>query len=384
MGEVNQLTKGWSPPTIVPPDQLEAFMNSMDQVLVHDEVMIVMEELFDIENPHLKDSKTAQDIEVFFKEKTEDDPKAYGNWFYFPWSGRLVHFPPQDDLHTLKTARNKNLITPDEQNALYQGTILIAGMSVGSSVVEALISQGIGGKLVLVDMDQLETTNLNRIKAPYHCIGLHKVDVIAQTISETDPYLEQVHYKDGLHEDNIENVFDEEPDVLIDEMDNVKMKVLLRHKAKDTGLPVIMAADDGDNILLDIERFDEDPSLDLLHGYIPKEVEDRILGDSNMPRSELGMLIGKYFVGLENTPLRMFQSLVEVGKTLPSWPQLGGASFLAGTTLAYCSKKILLNQPMRSGRFVIGPDKQLDPVIETEQYKQETEAWIEYFNNHKT
>lgn len=381
MGEKEKLEKNWSPPKVISPDKLEAFMSSVDQALIHDEMTMVMEELFDIEYPHLKDTKDSSDVEAFSKEKTEGDLELYGNWFYFPWSGRLVHFPPKEDLRALRTSRNRNLINSKEQSLLYKGTILVAGMSVGSNAIEALVSQGIGGRYILVDMDYLEPSNLNRIRTPYHHIGLHKIDSIAQKISEIDPYLEQIHYKKGLHEENLENVLNENPDICIDEIDNLKMKILLRYKAREKSLPVIMAADDGDNVLLDIERFDKEDNLPLLHGYIPKETENKILTNDNIPRSETGAIIGKYFVGLENTPLRMFQSLTEVGKTLPSWPQIGGAATLAGVTLAYCAKKILLKQPLNNGRFVIGPDEQLDPSINTAEYKNELASFIEHFNN---
>lgn len=380
MGQIAKLNKDWVAPETIETDRLDEFINTIDQHLIHDEIYTAVEELFDIENPQLKDSKQPEDVKAFFESKAGKNPRNYGNWFYFPWSGRLVHFPPQEDLRALRTSRNRNLVTAEEQKKLYKSTILIAGMSVGSNVAEALVSQGTGGKLILIDMDRLEPSNFNRIRAPYHHVGLHKIDAIAQKISEIDPYLEQIHYKNGLNEENIDEVLGNDPDILIDEMDNVKMKILLRHKAKDLGLPVIMAADNGDNILLDIERYDKNQNLPLLHGNIPADVEERILNDDSIPRAELGILIGKYFVGFENTTLRMFQSLTEVGKTLPSWPQLGGAAALAGTTLAYCSKRIILDQEINSGRFVVGPDEQLNPEIKSTKYRNELKKIIDHLN----
>ncbi len=80
------------------------------------------------------------------------------------------------------------------------------------------------------------------------------------------------------------------------------------------------------------------------------------------------MAIGKYFVGTENIPLRMFESLMEVGKSLPSWPQLGGAATLSGVLVAYAVKKILLDHPLNAGHHLFSLDELLDPVIHTEEH----------------
>ena len=90
-----------------------------------------------------------------------------------------------------------------------------------------------------------------------------------------------------------------------------------------------------------------------------------------MSRQQAGMIIGKYFVGYDHVPMRMMQSLQRIGVTLPSWPQLGGAASIAGVLVAYAAKKILLDQPIRSGRFLVGPDAVLNPLLDDEQYLAE-------------
>jgi tRNA A37 threonylcarbamoyladenosine dehydratase len=87
----------------------------------------------------------------------------------------------------VRTSRNRNLINEEEQSRLYNASVLIAGMSVGSNVVEALVSQGIGGKFILADMDIVEPSNLNRIRSPLHHVGLHKVDAISRKVWESIP-----------------------------------------------------------------------------------------------------------------------------------------------------------------------------------------------------
>ncbi len=134
---------------------------------VFDELDLAFSELFDIAFPAKKDNKIASEVAAFKQEMTGGQPDNYGYWVFYPWSGSLVRFPAKEDLRLLKTARNRNLVTHEEQQKLFDATVLIAGMSVGSNIVEALISQGIGGKFILIDMDVIEPTNLNRIRAKY-------------------------------------------------------------------------------------------------------------------------------------------------------------------------------------------------------------------------
>ncbi len=372
----------WQQPQILSlsqPDQEAVVKKLLDEGnvwSVFDEIKVAIEELYDIKYPEQKDAKSQSQLDEFIAGFGNLD--EYGDWVYYPWSGSLVHFPPKADLRALRTSRNRNLITAEEQQRTYEGIILIVGMSVGSNVAEALISQGIGGTLILADMDVLDPSNLNRIRASYQEVGVHKVDVIAKKISEIDPYINQIHYLDGLDADSLDEIiYKYKPNIIVDEMDDVRMKLKLRYRAREAKIPVIMAADDGDNILLDIERYDLHGDLPILHGKVPPQVIDRIMGQDSIPRPELGMLIGKYFVGLENTPLRMFESLAQVGKSLPSWPQLGGAATLAGVTLAYCARRILLGHTLAEGRFVVGPDQQLNPEIQSKEYKDKLATIIE-------
>ncbi len=327
-------------------------------------------ELFDIAYPAKKDNKTSEEVSLYAATLTNDDSAAYGSWVYYPWNGNVVHFPEKQALRDLRTSRNRNLITAAEQAGLYKATILVVGLSVGSSAVEMLLSQGIGGRFVLVDMDIIEPSNLNRIKVPYTEVGISKVDAMAKKISETDPYIEQIHYQAGLNEENLEEILVRyKPSVIVDEMDSLAMKLKLRDAAKQHRVPVIMATDDGDNALLDIERYDTDSEQRAFEGRIPDAIIQKILA-GELSRPEMGMLIGKYFVGAEHIPLRMFESLMEVGRTLPSWPQLAGAATLSGVALAYASKKIILDLPLTAGRHLFDLDSQLDPQLQSAEYKE--------------
>lgn len=321
-----------------------------------DNIDLAFGELFDIEYPSKKDTKLQSEIDEFVGNKIGVSKLEYGNWVFFPWSGYLIHFPEQDDLRKLRTSRNRNLINSEEQTKLYNAKILILGLSIGSNVVEALVSQGIGGVLGIVDLDVLEPTNLNRVRSSYCEIGQHKVDVVAKKISEIDPFIKQFHFKEGISESNYQNMISEiKPDVIIDEMDDLRMKILIREYSMVHKIPIVMATDDGDDVLLDIERFDTDGVNKIFHGILPIDIINKVKNNEIKNRNELGRIIGEYFVGFDNVPVRMMESLQEVGLTLPSWPQLGGAAAMAGIAVAYAVKEIILSNETKSKRLLCGP-----------------------------
>ncbi|HEY1064409.1 MAG TPA: ThiF family adenylyltransferase [Candidatus Saccharimonadales bacterium] len=360
--------------------RLEALFESGTVRSVLDEIDLAIAELFDIHNPSLKDTKTDEQVASFAHSLTGGATDTYGNWVYFPWSGDLVHFPPEADYRLLRTARNRNLITQDEQQELAKGSVLIVGLSVGSNAVEMLLSESIGGTYILVDMDIIEPTNLNRIKLAYQQVGVHKVDAVAKRVSEIDPYVRQVHYREGLNEENLAEIFaTHQPDLIIDEMDDLSMKIKLRQAAANHKKAVLMATDDGENAILDIERYDENDGQQMFEGRLSDEILDKVL-NGELSRPEIGMIIGKHFVGADLVPLRMFESLREVGKTLPSWPQLAGAATLSGVSLAYAAKKILLQQPLKPGRHMFDLDAELDPMLEDEAHQQQLAQYRQMFS----
>jgi hypothetical protein len=335
-----------------------------------DRMDLAADELYDIEYPHEKD--TPHEQKGAHKEFVARYDWPHGIFAYFPWDGTLIRLPRKSELRALRTSRNRNLITAEEQKKLYGATIFVAGLSVGSNIVEALVSQGIGGKFIVADMDIIEPSNLNRIRAPYRDIGTHKADAIAMRMNEIDPYLEFELYRDGVDQQSLLEILDKhKPDIIIDEMDQLQLKIKMRREAQKRGVAVLSAADDGDSALLDVERYDLEPDYTPYHGLIPADVLNYLETATGIPRQTLGVLIGKYFVGSKNIPLRMFKSLAEVSKTLPSWPQLGGAATQAGIAIAYAARRIILGERLDAGRFIIGPDQVLDGDVQDPGHQAE-------------
>lgn len=354
---------------------------------VVDEIDDQMVELFQIRHPKsiftkVMGSQLSDFKNLFYKEK---DKQFFGSWVYYPWNNHIVHFLPED-LHTeVRTSRNRNLITKDEQENFYSASIAIAGLSVGNSSVATLLYTGGPKNMRLADHDRLAASNINRIRTSFTKVGKKKTDIVAQEIYEVNPYANLKLFRNGLNKNNLENfLLKSRPvDVLVEEMDNLYLKIQIRILARKNKIPVIMATDNGDNIVLDIERFDLEPNRPLLHGDVSEKELLQIAPDT--PKIEAARIIARW-VRPANVAPRMQSSLLEIGKTLHTWPQLGTAAFLAGCALAYSTRKIILGEQIKSGKFNISLDHILNPDYKSQNFlhkKHElTMKFIEALNIH--
>ena len=188
----------------------------------------------------------------------------FGRWVYYPWSGRLVHLLPPAEFRELRLDRNRHKVTRGEQATLDRLTVGIVGLSVGNAVANTLALEGTCGHLRLADFDHLSLSNLNRIRAGVEAIGLPKTVLAARQILELDPYVSLSLCHAGFAAEAIVDFLTGPPavDVVIDECDDLRLKVLLRETARSRGLPVLMAT--SDRGMMDVERFDLEPDAPAL------------------------------------------------------------------------------------------------------------------------
>jgi molybdopterin/thiamine biosynthesis adenylyltransferase len=272
----------------------------------------------------------------------------YGLWHDFSWKGTLEQFPLKKDLQDLRTFRNQTLITPDEQAKLLSKTAAVFGLSVGSHVANQLVRGGICGRLVIGDFDTVSPSNLNRMDATVDQIGWKKVDVVATRTSELDPYIEQVHFRDGVTPANLERLAEMKPDILFDEIDNIAMKAMLRAFAKEQGIPLVMATDLGDKSIIDVERHDLG-DVKPFNGLLKQAEYDALLAgkpSSNPQKTVIKM------VGARNLTMRLVDSVSRVGDTLGGIPQLGTTAAIGGALGAVTAREILVGRRLDSGRSI--------------------------------
>jgi len=241
-------------------------------------------------------------------------------------------------------------------------------MSVGSNVALSLAISGGSQKIKLADGAVISASNLNRILTGIYDVGNSKSLVIARKLYEMNPYMEIERYDQNITGETIDAFFENPWPIyaVVDEIDDLKTKILLRVEAKRRGLPVIMATDLGDDVMLDVERFDLDPTLPLFHGLVPGVEE--LLTKEVSKREWL-----KYattIVGPHNASLRMQQSLLKVGTKLVTQPQLGPTAMMSGVVAAYAIRQIAMGEKLKSGRTLVSLDKHLRPDLVTLKHRR--------------
>ena len=347
-------------------DELSALLASKEVRHVVDDFEEQLRELFQINNPTLVYDPSFETRFTVWRDETIEHAggrERLGRWVFYPWNNTLVHVLAYEEFERVRTARNRNLITEEEQKAFYDAVVGIGGLSVGNSVALALVLQGGARRIRLADFDRLALSNLNRIRADVLSLGLPKVEVTARQIYALDPYAEVELFPEGLTEENIDRFFDG-LDIVVDELDTLPIKLRIREEAKKRNIPVVMGADNGDNAIIDIERHDQGETS-FFHGALG---EVNVSELSGLDKFGIGRTITK-MLGAENITPRMQESLLSMGKTIVSWPQLGGAALLNGIAAAYSVRKIVTRQDLEKERALVSLDDMLDPSWRTETAK---------------
>ncbi|GAA4880085.1 Rv1355c family protein [Actinomycetospora straminea] len=276
-------------------------------------------------------------------------------WAFYPWRRTVVAVLGEEDFRRLRLDRNRNKITAAEQDRLRRLRIGVVGLSVGHTIAHTLALEGLCGELRLADFDAVEVSNLNRLPATLLDLGLNKAVVAARRIAELDPYLTTVVEPDGVTDDGLAAFLDG-LDVLVEECDSLDVKVRLREEARRRRIPVLMET--SDRGLLDVERFDLEPDRPLLHGLLG-DVDSaglRALSAEDKVPHVLRIL------GAADLSARTAASMVEVGRTLTTWPQLGGDVTLGGATVAAAVRRLGTGRALASGRVRVDLDERLDAL----------------------
>lgn len=273
-------------------------------------------------------------------------------WAWFPWKNTLVRLVDDKRFQVIRTSRNKQLITEDEQRKFENLRVAIAGLSVGNSIANTIRMQGGAKKITLADYDVLSTSNMNRIRASIVDLGLSKIEIVRRQILEMDPFSVLKIFPEGIKRETIEN-FLSDVDLVFDEVDNLQIKILLRLEARKKGIPLIMLTDNDDGALIDYYPYHIHKETPLFYNVSDSEVMTFL--EKVATKAEM-VKISSSIVGRENISERMLHSLQEIGKTLYTWPQLGTAAQMCGVIGCYMARLISLGKNEINGRTLFRPD----------------------------
>ncbi|MHB1163557.1 MAG: ThiF family adenylyltransferase [Minisyncoccota bacterium] len=283
----------------------------------------------------------------------------------YPWRRTLVRIVGPDAYFELRTNRNRDLLTTEEQQRFAAARIGFAGLNVGNPGAVCIALEGGSHAMKLTDLDTLSLTNLNRFRAGLPDLGVNKATLTAQQILEVDPYYELELHDKGLSPDTVES-FIREPkiDLLVEEMDALPLKIMVREVARRERIPVIMVTGNAEGVLLDVERYDLEHDLPILNGLMESRVLEAITNPSGPLAPQEKVALARDFMGTKYLDPRLVDSFSKFGNELVGIPQLAESSFLRGAALCYAAKAIVLGRPLSSGRYAFSFSNQLQGVIE--------------------
>ncbi len=309
------------------------------QTEISDQFASQQKELFKIQNPQSR--LTPAELDTRYNNwKQGKDVDREGMWIYYPWSKKLIHILEKEQFIILRTSRNQHKISKEEQEKLRAKKIGIIGLSVGSAVALSIATERTCGKLKLADYDIIELSNLNRIKTGIQNIGLNKCIVTAREIAEIDPFIEIECFTSGITEGNIHDFMTGggKLDILVDECDDIEIKILCRIEARELAIPVVMET--SDRGMLDVERFDLETKRPVFHGLLNDLPEGKLRNIAPQDRIPIVMKI----VDVAKSSYRAILSLLEIGQTITTWPQLASAVSLGGAVVTDTCRRILLER----------------------------------------
>ena len=112
------------------------------------------------------------------------------------------------------------------QQAFSSATVAICGLGgLGSNIAIALARSGVG-KLILIDFDRVDITNLHRQQYKASQIGMYKTDALADNLREIAPYIELEMHIERITEDNAVKLL-HGADIVCEAFDDAKCKARL-------------------------------------------------------------------------------------------------------------------------------------------------------------
>lgn len=146
-------------------------------------------------------------------------------------------------------SRTELLLGQEGVQKLRNACVMVLGVGgVGSHCIEALARSGVG-RLILVDNDTVSLTNINRQSIAYHStIGKYKTQVMKERIADICKETEVVTYECFVLPENLEEIFQERPDYIVDAIDTVTAKLALAEKAEKEEIPMISSMGTGNKL----------------------------------------------------------------------------------------------------------------------------------------
>lgn len=112
------------------------------------------------------------------------------------------------------------------QQRFFAATVAICGLGgLGSNIAISLARAGVG-KLILIDFDKVDVTNLHRQQYKASQIGRYKTEALSENLKEIAPYVELETHTIRMTEENVVELL-KEADVICEAFDDAQAKAML-------------------------------------------------------------------------------------------------------------------------------------------------------------
>lgn len=296
----------------------------------------------------------------------------YGVYAYYWERNELVRFAPAFWHRVVAVASGSKLLVDPEEKMTWKEirgvfentTVAVAGCSVGSNVIHSVVMDLRPKQIKIADKSVYKMENINRVRLGYGGmvksmdkkkdlmdLGLmNKAETVARQIYSIDPFIDVFVYPDGVSGDNVGNFFDGndlEPtaDIIVEEVDDPRIKLFIREEARKRRIPVIMVSDLASSVQLDILRYDLDSNLSLTYGTSDEKLTQAMedVYDKGGDREVFFNFVDK-LIGTDYRKGQLAKIVKGEGEipTATMIPQLGSTAAVAGGIMAEVVARIRL------------------------------------------
>jgi tRNA A37 threonylcarbamoyladenosine dehydratase len=137
-------------------------------------------------------------------------------------------------------SRTELAIGPEGVAKLQASTVAVLGIGgVGSMAAEALARSGIG-RLILIDKDVVDITNINRqIMALHSTVGQPKAELMAERIKQINPDCDVIALRMFYTEETYQELFKYDLDYVLDCSDTISYKIHLIKQCRGRKIKMI-------------------------------------------------------------------------------------------------------------------------------------------------
>ena len=134
---------------------------------------------------------------------------------------KIVNVTQEEIYESLKKRDGEEIF-----NKFINSSVAVCGLGgLGSNIATALTRAGVG-KLIIVDFDRVDISNMNRQQYMLEQIGVFKTKALYSNLKAINPYMEIEVHNEKITADNAYEIL-KEADVICEAFDNAEAKAML-------------------------------------------------------------------------------------------------------------------------------------------------------------